>query len=159
VNGPYEEYESLRPSAYRKIHSIVPNQAPLSMHQTRHSIRNDSKSVGNRDCADLICTRVILGTLETIRSAVRYSPISLGARRHRLISIRYISLLPCHSRGCFPETHAVTSYDPTGPPSVPAQRTDAISVAWLTMSSGRTAASGRAFLLSSVVGDMKSFST
>lgn len=32
----------------------------------------------------------------TIRSVVRYLPVSISVRRHRLISISYISLLPCH---------------------------------------------------------------
>ena len=54
-------------------------------------------------------------------------------------------------------THEVTPYDPAEPPSVPAQRTDATGVARLTMSAGRTAPSGRAFLISSFVGDKKSF--
>jgi len=32
----------------------------------------------------------------TIRSDVRCLPVSTDVRRHRLISISYISLLPCH---------------------------------------------------------------
>jgi hypothetical protein len=67
-------------------------------------------------------------------------------------------MFDCHGRGCFLATHQATYYDPREPPSVPAQIVDAISVARITMSSGRTAPSGRAFLISSVVGDMKSFS-
>ena len=35
----------------------------------------------------------------TIPGAVRYHFVSDDVRRHRLISISYISLLPCHSRG------------------------------------------------------------
>src|SRR5579864_9204148 len=35
----------------------------------------------------------------TITDAVRYHFVSNDVRRHRLISIGYISLLPCHGRG------------------------------------------------------------
>jgi hypothetical protein len=35
----------------------------------------------------------------TIRSDVWLCCVSNDVRRHRLISIRYISLLPCHGRG------------------------------------------------------------
>src|SRR5208282_4939891 len=35
----------------------------------------------------------------TIRNDVRYRAASNNVRRHRLISISYMSLLPCHGRG------------------------------------------------------------
>jgi len=35
----------------------------------------------------------------TIRSVLRCLVISIDVRRHRLISISYISLLPCHGSG------------------------------------------------------------
>jgi hypothetical protein len=35
----------------------------------------------------------------TTRSDLRYFMVSRDVRRHRLISISYISLLPCHGRG------------------------------------------------------------
>src|SRR5207249_4309008 len=35
----------------------------------------------------------------TIRSDIRYHVVSKDVRRHRLISISYITTLPCHGRG------------------------------------------------------------
>ena len=35
----------------------------------------------------------------TIRCAMRFLSVPGDVRRHRLISISYISLLPCHGRG------------------------------------------------------------
>src|SRR5258708_37481612 len=35
----------------------------------------------------------------TIRSDIRYLVVSKDVRRHRLISINYITMLPCHGRG------------------------------------------------------------
>jgi hypothetical protein len=35
----------------------------------------------------------------TIRSDIRYLVVSKDVRRHRLISISYITTLPCHGRG------------------------------------------------------------
>jgi hypothetical protein len=38
----------------------------------------------------------------TITNALRYHFASNVVRRHRLISVSYISLLPCHGRGLWP---------------------------------------------------------
>ena len=46
-----------------------------------------------------IC-RVNFGDVKgTIRSVVRHPAVSIDVRRHRLISISYTLLLPCHGRG------------------------------------------------------------
>src|SRR5262245_56009018 len=58
--------------------------------------------------------------------------------------MNYVTVSPCHGRGCFVATHDATSIYPKEPTSVPAHRTVASSVARLTMSSGRTATRGRA---------------
>ena len=44
-------------------------------------------------------TRKIWDVKGTIRSDVQYLMVSRDVRRHRLISISYMSLLPCHGRG------------------------------------------------------------
>ena len=51
-----------------------------------------------------------------------------------------------------------THYDTCRPSSIFASMDAAISVAWLTTSRGKTSASGLALLISSAVGDIKSFS-
>ena len=103
-----------------------------------------------------------------------------------LISISYISLLPCHSSILFAnlpyplvciaswkaslltiaqpipplpkrsEAIVHRPYDTARSSSIRAHRVTAISMAWVRASWGRTVASGRAFLISSVVGGVSS---
>jgi len=56
-------------------------------------------TVEKRDCGDRIRHFNSGDVKGTIRSVVRCLLVSIDVRRHRLISINYISLLPCHGRG------------------------------------------------------------
>jgi hypothetical protein len=76
----------------------------------------------------------------------------------RLMLISYTNQILCHGRGCFLATHEI---DPLRAHVIAfgtSTRDAAIKVAWLRTSSGRTVTSGRAVRISSVVGDIKSFS-
>jgi len=107
----------------------------------------------------------------TIRDDARYRSVSTDVRRHRLISVSYISLLPCHGKGrsfCSGSSSVfscalisirghrlrphletedfalflIESHDTQRSPCVPAHKVAAISAAWSRTSWGRTIASG-----------------
>jgi hypothetical protein len=122
----------------------------------------------------------------TIPDAIRYHFAPNDIRQHRLISISYISLLPVTATvvRCVPASSyflfcaliayavkrcvhilkfkisliLIEGHDIQRSPCVSAHRIAVISAAWLRTSWGRTIPSGRASLISSVVGDNKSFS-